>query len=124
MKRGCASQTVHSHNPARTERTSFRPPRRPCGESWWNTLVAISERSVILQTAVYPEILGAQSIRTRKADLVAVDEALSRLTVHHPEKAELVKLRFFGGLFLQRQLRFWESHYRLPIGTGRMREHG
>lgn len=33
--------------------------------------------------------------------LLAVDEALSRLAEHHPEKAELVKLRFFVGLTLE-----------------------
>ena len=33
-------------------------------------------------------------------DLVALDEALSRLTVEHPKLAELVQLRYFGGLKL------------------------
>src|SRR4051794_34344799 len=31
-------------------------------------------------------------------DLLAVDEALTRLTAHDPIKAEVVKLRFFAGL--------------------------
>jgi RNA polymerase sigma factor (TIGR02999 family) len=31
-------------------------------------------------------------------DLVALDEALTRLTAHEPVKAEVVKLRFFAGL--------------------------
>jgi RNA polymerase sigma factor (TIGR02999 family) len=31
-------------------------------------------------------------------DLLAVDEALTRFASQHPEKAELVKLRYFGGL--------------------------
>jgi RNA polymerase sigma factor (TIGR02999 family) len=31
-------------------------------------------------------------------DLVALDEALDRLAEEHPEKAELVKLRYFAGL--------------------------
>jgi RNA polymerase sigma factor (TIGR02999 family) len=31
-------------------------------------------------------------------DLLAIDEALTRLTSHDPAKAEVVKLRFFGGL--------------------------
>ncbi len=31
-------------------------------------------------------------------DLLSVDEALSELSTQHPEKAELVKLRFFAGL--------------------------
>lgn len=35
---------------------------------------------------------------TRSADLVALDEALSRLERHHPDAARLVKLRYFAGL--------------------------
>jgi RNA polymerase sigma factor (TIGR02999 family) len=34
------------------------------------------------------------------ADVLAVDEALARLAGEHPEKAELVKLRYFAGLTL------------------------
>jgi RNA polymerase sigma factor (TIGR02999 family) len=33
-------------------------------------------------------------------DVLAVDEALSQLACEHPEKAELVKLRYFAGLTL------------------------
>ncbi len=33
-------------------------------------------------------------------DLLSVDEALDRLTLHAPEKAELVKLRFYAGMSL------------------------
>jgi RNA polymerase sigma factor (TIGR02999 family) len=36
--------------------------------------------------------------QTPSEDLVALDEALTRLTAHDPVKAEVVKLRFFGGL--------------------------
>lgn len=32
------------------------------------------------------------------ADILALDEALNKLAAKHPEKAELVKLRYFGGL--------------------------
>jgi RNA polymerase sigma factor (TIGR02999 family) len=35
-----------------------------------------------------------------KADVVAVDEALTELAGAHPDKAELVKLRYFAGLTL------------------------
>jgi RNA polymerase sigma factor (TIGR02999 family) len=34
------------------------------------------------------------------ADIVAVDEALTQLAVKHPQKAELVKLRYFAGMTL------------------------
>ncbi len=34
------------------------------------------------------------------ADVLAVDEALTQLAREHPEKAELVKLRYFAGLTL------------------------
>jgi RNA polymerase sigma-70 factor (ECF subfamily) len=36
-----------------------------------------------------------------REDLVALDEALSRLTTVHPRQAEVVELRFFGGLTLE-----------------------
>jgi RNA polymerase sigma factor (TIGR02999 family) len=34
------------------------------------------------------------------ADLEAIDEALTRLSIEHPQQAELVQLRYFGGLTL------------------------
>jgi len=36
--------------------------------------------------------------RTGSSPLLTLDEALSRLEQQHPEKARLVKLRFFAGL--------------------------
>ena len=33
--------------------------------------------------------------------LEALDESLSRLAVEHPKQAELVQLRFFGGMTLE-----------------------
>jgi RNA polymerase sigma factor (TIGR02999 family) len=43
------------------------------------------------------ELLSALTVDD---ELLAVDEALDALTVAHPEHAELVKLRYFGGLSL------------------------
>ena|SRR5436190_8003596 len=40
--------------------------------------------------------------------LLAVHEALERLTAHDPLKAELVKLRFFGGLTMEEAARILE----------------
>lgn len=37
-------------------------------------------------------------VQAPSEDLVALDEALTRLTTHDPIKAEVVKLRFFAGL--------------------------
>jgi RNA polymerase sigma factor (TIGR02999 family) len=37
---------------------------------------------------------------SRNIDLIALDEALTRLAVHDSRKAELVKLRYFAGLTL------------------------
>jgi RNA polymerase sigma factor (TIGR02999 family) len=37
-------------------------------------------------------------VQTPSDDLLALDEALTRLTAHDPVKAEVVKLRFFVGL--------------------------
>ena len=35
-----------------------------------------------------------------KIDILALDEALTQLACEHPEKAQLVKLRYFSGLTL------------------------
>ena len=40
------------------------------------------------------------SVSGPNTDVLAVDEALAKLACGHPEKAELVKLRYFGGLTL------------------------
>jgi RNA polymerase sigma factor (TIGR02999 family) len=37
----------------------------------------------------------------RSVDVIAVDEALTRLAAEDPAKAELVKLRYFGGLSVE-----------------------
>jgi RNA polymerase sigma factor (TIGR02999 family) len=43
----------------------------------------------------------AQAILDPRDDLLALDEALSRLAAQEPVKAELVKLRYFAGLTLE-----------------------
>jgi len=43
--------------------------------------------------------------------LIALDEALAKLAEKHPEKAQLVKLRYFAGLTIQ------EASHALGIGT-------
>lgn len=40
----------------------------------------------------------AISVDTNGPDILELDEALTRLALQHPEKAELVKLRYFAGL--------------------------
>ena len=44
--------------------------------------------------------LGEAAVGGPDVDLVAVDEALTELAREHPEKAELVKLRYFAGMTL------------------------
>jgi RNA polymerase sigma factor (TIGR02999 family) len=44
--------------------------------------------------------LDAIAVDVRSVDLVALDEALTKLAQEAPARAELVKLRFFGGLTL------------------------
>ena len=41
-------------------------------------------------------------------DLVALDEALRRLARSHPQKSQVVELRFFGGLSIQETARILE----------------
>src|SRR5262249_40086177 len=51
------------------------------------------------------------SVQEVPDDLLALDEALAELTREHPEKAELVKLRYFAGLTVTEAARV------LGIGT-------
>ncbi len=48
-------------------------------------------------------------------DLIALDEALNRLSEEDPQKAELVKLRYFAGLTLEQAARALE----LPLSTAK-----
>jgi RNA polymerase sigma factor (TIGR02999 family) len=41
------------------------------------------------------------AIRAKDDQLLAVDEALDKMTAEHPDKAELVKLRYFVGLTIE-----------------------
>lgn len=41
------------------------------------------------------------AVPAEEAELLAVHEALDEFAVHHPPKAELVKLRYFAGLTLE-----------------------
>jgi RNA polymerase sigma factor (TIGR02999 family) len=50
-------------------------------------------------------------------ELVALDEALGKLTERHPEKAQLVKLRYFAGLTIE------EAATALGIGTSTADRH-
>ena len=50
-------------------------------------------------------------------DLIALDEALARLAEKHPEKAQLVKLRYFAGLTIE------EASQALGIGTSTADRH-
>ncbi len=47
------------------------------------------------------ELDEALSLAEPRDDLLALDEALTRLAVEEPVKAELVKLRYFAGLTLE-----------------------
>jgi RNA polymerase sigma factor (TIGR02999 family) len=44
--------------------------------------------------------LGEPAVEGPDVDILAVDEALTALAQEHPEKAELVKLRYFAGMTL------------------------
>ena len=50
---------------------------------------------------VLPLISSLDLVVERPAELVALDEALQRLTEFDPDKARLVELRFFGGLTVE-----------------------
>ena len=47
------------------------------------------------------ELEGTLSIADGQGDMLALDDALTQLAAEEPAKAELVKLRYFGGLTLE-----------------------
>jgi len=47
------------------------------------------------------EVLAIESAETDATNLLAIDEAITRLASAHPTKAELVKLLYFAGLSLE-----------------------
>ena len=63
------------------------------------------------------QVLELASDDERAADVLAIDEALSKLAQTHPEKAELVKLRYFAGLTLA------ESAAALGVSTATAERH-
>ena len=58
-------------------------------------------------------------VQAPSEDLVALDEVLTRLTVHDPVKAEVVKLHFFAGLTMPEIARRSRSRWQRWNGTGR-----
>ena len=59
-----------------------------------NTAKRARDKQVTLHTH-----LGAHD--EELVDLLALDDALERLASHHPDRAQLVELRYFGGLTIQ-----------------------
>jgi RNA polymerase sigma-70 factor (ECF subfamily) len=56
----------------------------------------------------------------RDCDLLMLDEALNRLTELHPRQAQIVELRFFGGLHFEEIAQFLEVSPRTVYGDWRM----
>jgi len=54
---------------------------------------------------------GADVGVARSAELIALDDALTSLAEEYPRQAEVVELRYFGGLSIEKQQR--HSRYRL-----------
>ncbi len=56
-------------------------------------------RRLKIQATIPQEAIGLRSSAApNTADIIEVDEVIEKLSVRHPEKAALVKMRFFGGL--------------------------
>ena len=55
-------------------------------------------RKSVVRNEVFPAALVSQWRPSEHLDLIVVDELITQLAGLHPEKANLVKLKFFGGL--------------------------
>jgi hypothetical protein len=54
---------------------------------------------------------------------LALNDALTDLELQHPQKAQIVKLRFFAGSTLEEQLNSLDSHAQLPSPIGLLPAH-
>ena len=86
-------------------------PRRFDGRGHFFAAAAEAMRRILVDAARHKQSLKGGGTRRRvdfdgielaagapSADVLALDEALGKLTREHPRKAELVKLRFFAGM--------------------------
>jgi RNA polymerase sigma-70 factor (ECF subfamily) len=71
-------------------------PRQSCGASWWITLAAGAGTAGHL-----PLDEGMIFTPAKSAALVALDDALEELSRLNPRKAQVVELRYFGGLSVE-----------------------
>ena len=77
--------------------TSSPPRPRPCAASSSRTPAARRGRSTAAAGSGSTSTTSSRPIAEPADDLLALDEALTRLAAEDPRKAELVKLRYFAG---------------------------
>ena len=82
---------------ARAGRTSWPSRRARCGTCWWTTRAGRAPSSAAAMPERVPLIDGLSRAHP-DPDVLAVDEALTRLSRLDPRKGRVVELRFFGGL--------------------------
>ena len=59
-----------------------------------------TRRTQLLQNEAYRRVDSQPLVLNENTDLIELDDVLTRLAALHPQRAELVKLRYFGGLTL------------------------
>jgi RNA polymerase sigma factor (TIGR02999 family) len=59
-----------------------------------------TRRTQLLQNEAYRRVDSQPLVLNENTDLIELDDVLTRLAALHPQRAELVKLRYFGGLKL------------------------
>ena len=76
---------------------SLLPPPKPCAASWWKTPAAdaVSKEAVIANAST--SMRYSRQSPGLTTTLLALDAALTKLAAKDAVKAELVKLRFYGG---------------------------
>ena len=82
----------------RTALTSSRRSRVKCGICWWTMHVRETPRNAPMGMSASRCTMFTRRLTARDEDLVALDEALSRLERIDPRVSRVVELRFFTGL--------------------------
>ncbi len=67
---------------------------------------------------------GCAAVQSDPFDLLALDEALTRLTADEPRKSELVTLRFFGGISMVEAANVPRCSLATADATGCLPSHG
>src|SRR5262249_50955153 len=106
MRRTCGWWTSNRPSTGTAAATSSLPPPRPCAASSWRVPAASTGNGMAgggarAPPAAPPRLGALPAVERTAEDLLALDDALTRLAAEDPAAADLVKLRFYAGFSVE-----------------------